>query len=104
MGFVFKLYGSNTYAVNGCISGVLPLGVDWAIHTPWSTGLIASRAVNFYELLGVRNQNMKKKNDVLIFCSSFCVCVHQIRLFQKNFALLHRGGGISIPGTFFGKI
>ena len=26
MGFVFKLYGINTYAVNGHISGVLPPG------------------------------------------------------------------------------
>ena len=35
MGFVFKLYG-NTYAVNGGISGLLPLGfakLNWAIPT-----------------------------------------------------------------------
>ena len=32
------------------------------------------RAINFWELLGVWNQNMKKK----IFNSSFCVCVYQI--------------------------
>ena len=33
-----------------------------------------SRAVNFWEFLGLRNQNMQKN---MIFCSSFCVCVCQ---------------------------
>ena len=37
------------------------------------------RAVNFWGLLGVRNQNILTiLNNILILCSSFCVCVHQI--------------------------
>ena len=54
MGFVFKLY-SNTYTLNGSISGVLPSGVakfKWAIPTPPEPSLDKRPVLLLIKLIG----------------------------------------------------